>query len=161
LARWLAGSGGAAAVELALVLPVLMVLAFGFLEVGRLFWTYHIASSSVRDAARYAARLGLTCPGNTNSFGSLAPVRRLARTGSLIPGAPDLIPGWTSNGTVQVQVSCVANAGNALGGAYNGVQNIPVVTVIGTTPYTPLFGDFIGGMATTTITVSNQQAWTQ
>lgn len=44
---------GAAAVELALVLPVLLLLIFLPLFIGRYFWHYTAAQKAAQDAARY------------------------------------------------------------------------------------------------------------
>jgi Flp pilus assembly protein TadG len=46
---------GAAAVEFALVLPILVVLAFGIIDFGRLLYTYNNLTSAVREGARFAA----------------------------------------------------------------------------------------------------------
>lgn len=48
---------GIAAVELALVLPVLVLLMTGALLGGRLFWHYTVAQKAAHDAARYMATI--------------------------------------------------------------------------------------------------------
>ncbi|MBC7788655.1 MAG: pilus assembly protein [Anaerolineae bacterium] len=48
---------GAAVVEFALVLPILLLMIWGIIEIGRAFYTVNIAASSVREGAR----LGSTC----------------------------------------------------------------------------------------------------
>jgi hypothetical protein len=53
---------GAALVEFALVLPLLLVLTFVTTEIGRALYQYNTLAKSVRDAARY---LSLKKPGNT------------------------------------------------------------------------------------------------
>ena len=47
--------GGAAAVEFALVLPILLLLVFGILQYGLYFWAMQGGSDIARDAARRAA----------------------------------------------------------------------------------------------------------
>ena len=47
------GERGQELVELALVLPLLVVLLAGTVEFGRAFYTYNILTKSVRNAARY------------------------------------------------------------------------------------------------------------
>ena len=47
--------GGAAAVELALVLPLLLLLVFGTIQYGLSFWTLQGGSDIARDAARLSA----------------------------------------------------------------------------------------------------------
>ena len=44
---------GGAAVELAILLIPLMILAFGIIEYGRAIYTYNALTKSVRDAARF------------------------------------------------------------------------------------------------------------
>ena len=44
---------GAAAAEFVLVLPLLLILVFAAVEVGRLMHDYHVVTKSVRDATRY------------------------------------------------------------------------------------------------------------
>lgn len=47
---------GTAAAEMALVLPLLLVLMFGSLEIGNYFMNQHTLVKAVRDGARFAAR---------------------------------------------------------------------------------------------------------
>jgi Flp pilus assembly protein TadG len=46
---------GAAAVEFALVLPLVLVLVFGIIDMGRLLFTANSLTSAVREGARFAA----------------------------------------------------------------------------------------------------------
>lgn len=54
LAR-LRNESGAAVVEFALVLPLILVLIFGIIDMGRLLFTANALTSAVREGARYAA----------------------------------------------------------------------------------------------------------
>ena len=45
---------GSAAIEAAIVLPVLLLAAIGSVEFGRGFWTYHTMLLAVEEAGRYA-----------------------------------------------------------------------------------------------------------
>ena len=56
---------GAAAVEFALVLPILVVLGFGIIDFGRLLYTYNNLTSAVREGARFAAVQTAAKVGNT------------------------------------------------------------------------------------------------
>jgi Flp pilus assembly protein TadG len=156
--RFLIGRRGSAAVEFALVLPFLMLLMFAFIGVGRLFWNYHIAISAVRDAARYAARLPMTCAGL--SAGDQLEVQHLARTGDVAAAGAPLIVDWTSDASVVVTVTCVSNAGGAYSGRYDGMADVPVVKVTASPPYVDAFGG-LTGVSLTTFSVSAQQAWTE
>ena len=53
-------SGGQSLVELALTLPVILLMLFGIIELGRAFLIY----SEVSNAAREGARCGVVDPGN-------------------------------------------------------------------------------------------------
>lgn len=57
LEKFLRNRRGAAAAELALVLPMMLTLMFGSLELGNLFLDEHALSKQVRDGARFGARL--------------------------------------------------------------------------------------------------------
>lgn len=46
---------GAVAVELALILPILLLVVGGAVEFGRAFWFYDTLSKATRDAARYVS----------------------------------------------------------------------------------------------------------
>jgi len=159
LKRLLADHEGSAAVEFALVLPFMVLLCFAFVGAGRLFWNYHIAVSSVRDAARYAARLPMTCAGMTNA-GDVTYIQNLTRTGTRDGSGAPLIANWTSNATVVVTVSCVNNAGGTYSGRYEDMTGVPRVQVAATPPYIESFGP-LTGISLTSFTVSSQQAWTE
>jgi len=49
---------GAAVVEFALVLPILLLIIWGIIEIGRAFYTINNAASSAREGAR----MGAVCP---------------------------------------------------------------------------------------------------
>jgi Flp pilus assembly protein TadG len=162
LRAWARNPSGAAAVEFALILPIAAFLLFVFIEVGRLLWDYHIVTASVRDAARYAARLESSCSAGSGSFdGDLTRVKRLARTGQ-VDGTTPLIAGWTDDASVTVTITCVANTGTPApwSGVYKNVAEFPRVTVTATAPHTSLIGSLVPGLRVNAITVTEQQAWT-
>jgi Flp pilus assembly protein TadG len=47
---------GAAAVEFALILPILMLLTLGALDMGHMYYIDHLITNASREAARYAAK---------------------------------------------------------------------------------------------------------
>ena len=54
---FLANRSGTAAVEMALSLPIILVLIFSTFEGAHFLWSQHKVIKGVRDGARYAARL--------------------------------------------------------------------------------------------------------
>lgn len=127
---------GAAAAEMALLLPLALVLLFAALEGGWYMVCEHRVVKGVRDAARYAGRLDFsnyTCPSTFS--GNSATVKNLARTGQLVGGTPT-VPGWT-DAQVTIAVTCTSGTG----GIYTGVSgNAPKVRVSAQVAYPSLFG---------------------
>ncbi len=143
---------GTAAVEFAMVLPLLLVLLFAGIEIGRLLTDFHAVSKSVRDATRYLTRVGMTCPGAAASTGPLANyidnagdatiARNLAMTGTVdtpTVTADYLLSYWTNTTTVSTAVTCILNGGQYQG-VYVGQALIPQITMTATVPFAFLWG---------------------
>ena len=74
-----------AIVEFALVLPILLLVVFGLLEVGRAIFIYSAATNASRDAVRYATAYGVNENANLQ-FHDCEAIRNVARrTGFLLP----------------------------------------------------------------------------
>ena len=139
-------SRGAAAVEMALVMPILLILMFGSVETGYYFRSEHVLQKGVRDAARYAARLPLTSlteTGDTCSVttdaATLDAIRKIARTGEL-DGTDGRLAFWSDDATVSVDVTCPSGT-YSTGGVYSEFPDgSPAVTVSATVAYPGLFG---------------------
>ena len=111
LRSFVADQCGAAAAEMALILPLALVLLFATFEGAYYIICEHQVVTGVRNAARYAARLDFSqyaCPAGTFS-GSTATVQNLARTGQLT-GGTSRVQGWV-NGDISVTVTCAAQSG--------------------------------------------------
>jgi Flp pilus assembly protein TadG len=140
LLRLFRDRAGAAAVELAMSLPVVLILAYASFEMGNYFWTEHVVQKAARDAARYAARIPMV------SYPSCAPtaaaeqqIRRVARTGLPDGTTSNRIHTWTADNMTTVTLTCDTS------GTYTGVftnfpNGVPVVTVTSTVPYASLWG---------------------
>jgi Flp pilus assembly protein TadG len=50
------GQEGAAAVEFAIILPILLVLTLGALDLGHMYYIDHLITNASREGARYAAK---------------------------------------------------------------------------------------------------------
>ena len=144
---------GAAAAEMVLILPMLVILMFGSMELGNFFLTQHAVTKQVRDGARYASRLTLaetySCTPGTNlstvfeDDDAGTKIINVTKTGSVDGTAPGRFPAefWAACGTgapVTVSIRCVDEASYA--GIYAGLgDDIPVVTVEATVAYPSLF----------------------
>jgi Flp pilus assembly protein TadG len=80
---------GVAIVELALVIPFLLVMAILVAEFGRAIYQYNILTKSVRDAARY---LTMQTPGT-----HIAEAKNLVVYGSTAAGTAALAPGLATS----------------------------------------------------------------
>lgn len=61
------GQEGAAAVEFALILPVLVLLTLGALDMGHLFYIDHLITNASREGARYAGKYTYPNPEPTSA----------------------------------------------------------------------------------------------
>lgn len=151
---------GNAAVEMALVVPLLIVLMLGSVDLGNYFLSEHVVDKAVRDAARYAARLPVADYPSCTSVDSTAQtqIQKLARTGDP-SGTTARLSGWTSDTMTTVSVACDNTSSYGTGGIYTDFPNgAPVVTVSATVPYTTLFGSIGLGSATLNLNAQSQAA---
>jgi Flp pilus assembly pilin Flp len=129
--RFLNDRSGTASAEMALVLPMLMVLLFTGFEAGHFVWTQHKLVEAVRDGARFASRYRVQelCNGATSIITSdmVDEVRLLTRTGQLASSsAISKVPGWTDD-EITVTISCQSFVDTGIYTTLGGAG--PVVTV--------------------------------
>ena len=136
-----------------MVLPMLVILMFGSIELGNYFLTQHAVTKQVRDGARYASRLTLaepyTCAAGSDLstiFADAAAGEKIVnvtKTGSVDGTAVGRFPAefWNSCGdgdAVSISVRCVAEGTYA--GIYSSLDgDVPVVTVSADVAYPSLF----------------------
>lgn len=150
---------GSSATEMALVMPLLLILMFGTFELGYYFLSEHVLQKSVRDAARYAARLPMT------SYPSCAPttdaqtrIQRMARTGRPDDGgAAQRLQGWSANNMTTVTLSCEAT------GTYTGIYiefptGVTKVRVSASVPYPTLLGTMGLGVPSLQLNAASESA---
>jgi Flp pilus assembly protein TadG len=148
---------GSAAAELALAVPLMLVLMFGSLELGNLFLDEHALSKQVRDGARFGARLDISetydCPSDVFADADADDkIIKVTKDGAVSGSGT---PRWTGywdracddgDATVEVDFKCVpkssvdtADSGNT--GLYSTLpgDDIPVVRVTGAVKYRSLF----------------------
>lgn len=162
LSRLFASSHAAAAVEMALITPFLVILMFGSFELGNYFLSEHVVAKAVRDGARYAARRSFTefnCP-NTVTNDVVDKTRNVTRTGQVGGGGTARLGNWTTATTVSVTLSCTAISSGNYSGIYKGMTSVPRVRVSATVPYRSLFNN-LGFTSSTLDLVSESEATVQ
>ncbi|MGE0775448.1 MAG: TadE/TadG family type IV pilus assembly protein [Sphingomonadaceae bacterium] len=150
---------GSAAVEMALVLPILLTLMFGSFELGNYFLDNHMVTKAVRDGARYASRglpLKESCAATiADTTAVIANTQNITTYGALGTGTARL-PDWDTD-NVFVTFSC-STTGNPAGIYSHMTDGAPVVTVTATIQYRSLFGEMTGvrGFSTSGLNITAQ-----
>ncbi len=156
---------GVAAVEFVLCLPLIALMLFGTIDIGRLLFDYQAVSKSVRDATRYLTRidevtLGLTCAGVTGA-GPIAEARNLVLRGTIDATKPYLLGYWTD--PLSIEVSCrgpIPNPDIAGSKTYQGFfSDKPIfsITVSADVSFPFLSGWVPGVGSTMTFTISHEE----
>jgi hypothetical protein len=138
----------------------------GMIDFGRLLTDYDTANKSVRDAARFLARVRMDCPaagtGAATTYladpSHATSAQNLALTGKTATPTTGsyLIPYWTDAATVTMNVTCVANAGT-YSGVFNSLDFIPRITVTANVPFGFLFGTIVFDSASTTLVAAHTE----
>lgn len=138
---------GAAAAEMAMVTPFLVVLMFGSLELGKYFLDEHVVVKAVRDGARFAARQGfgaMPCGGTATNEAMIKNLVQYGKVNAVAGTDQPRLQYWTSPATITIQIDCYANAGvggaRVYGGLYTERATVPRVRVTAAVPYQPLVG---------------------
>lgn len=145
LAALLRSTRGAAAAEMALIIPLMLILMMGSFELGNFFMSEHKLVKAVRDGARFAARQSfsnyVSCSGDAG--GTVRDdTRNVVMTGLLAGGSARLV-NWNAS-TISVTQRCTTTANSTpLSGIYRGAANgAPIVTVSATVLYTPVLASY-------------------
>ncbi|QLC22445.1 pilus assembly protein [Parasphingopyxis sp. CP4] len=151
---------GSAAVELALVAPMLIILSFGAMEVGKYFMDEHAVSKAVRDGARFAARqpfagyVGCAMPSAVETA-----TKDITRTGE-IGGTTARIPGWQDS-DITVSLNCDSGGSYSNAGIYRGsADGAPVVTVSASVQYRSILSYIGFDFSTATLNAQSEAAVT-
>jgi Flp pilus assembly protein TadG len=148
---------GAAMLELALVLPVVMALGFGAIEFGNLIYRDHLLWNGVRDGARYYAGLSYDASNATQTTANETAAKNIAVTG-VTSGGTARVSGWTT-GQVTISYATVANGPTSCGTekCFRGADTITMVTLSTNYPYSSLgFMGFLG-LGSVNLTASHQE----
>ena len=120
-------------VEFALVLPILLMLVFGIVELGRLLFIYSAVATASREAARYGSAAGDT-PGGTPRYMDCAGMQDAAMRLGSIAGvqSSDVTIQYDSGPSTSVFDTCPAGSADDITGGTDRV----VVSV--STDFTPI-----------------------
>ena len=142
---------GAAAAEMALMIPVLLIFMFVGFEAGHYFYTEHKVIKAVREGARYGGRLSwanFPCGGAISGTAE-SQIITVTRTGTTDDTAPPRVPGME---TSDITVSFTCDASYVDSGIFKGKSGgAPILLVQARTGYNSLFGQL--GLTDTTIDV--------
>ncbi|MCZ6452688.1 MAG: pilus assembly protein [Alphaproteobacteria bacterium] len=151
IARRLAASrSGVAMFELAITLPILLIIFAGGWELARGLLAYDTLNKGVRDASRYLARVD-----DPTSALSLTMAQRLVLSGDIDVDQPPRLD--YTKVTIQVDKKTFDNSGGTYRGPDGGTADIDVIQVRADMVYdTPLLG-FINFASPITLTVMHQE----
>lgn len=158
LSRWLlaiaerlaACRRGVAMFELAITLPILLIIFAGGWELARGLWTYDILNKGVRDASRYLARVQ-----DPTAPGAVTLAQRLVLSGDIDLDQPPRID--HNDVTITIGTKTFDNSAGTYRGPDGGTANIEVVRVQAVMNYeVPLLG-FLNIASPLTITVMHEQ----
>lgn len=156
-----ADQSGTAAVEMALIMPLLMMLTFAGLEGAHYLYVEHQVVKGVRDGARFAARQPFSiyaCGSATVSDAGIeTTIKNVTRYGtpSVVTGQQPMVSTWTDAGTT-VSVDCPGTP--FTGGIYSSLANAPRVTVVANITYPSLFEAITGLRSSFRLYATNQAA---
>lgn len=96
-------------VEFALVIPILLLIIYGLIEVGRMLFIYNTVFSAAREAARYGATTGLNEEGGVPRYQDCEGIRSAAQESGFLSNFEEAdILIWHDDGEDNNQVSyCV------------------------------------------------------
>jgi Flp pilus assembly protein TadG len=140
LGQLIRNRSGAAAVEMALVAPLLIAIMFGAMELGYYFYSEHVVVKAVRDGARFASRQTFDhydCATSGVDTTVQGETQRVTRTDRVASGGAARLASWTSDASVSVTMRAAPLG--TYGSFYGGMTCIPVVVVSATVPYASLF----------------------
>lgn len=122
--RFLRRGDGVSTVELAVTLPLILLVMTGIAEFGRALYQTTLIERGLRAAGIYGARADLPINSTT-----LARMEHLVKTGSLESDAPYLLTNWANpNATVSITVSSYDT----------GQQTVPVFRIEASVPFEPM-----------------------
>lgn len=122
---------------------MLIALALGIFEFGRVVQSYHAIDKGLRDAARYLGRGSATCDASGNfSYTNGTQAKNLAIYGNTAGTGSPVLAFWSDPGTITITGVCTPISTNWI--SPNGGY-VTTVTAEATVPYTDFgFLGFLG-----------------
>lgn len=117
-------SRGAAAVEFALLLPLLVIMVVGMVEFGRAISQSNALERGLRAGASFAARSDIPFDAITQQR-----INNLVRTGDLSGDAPLLVSGWADPSATLTITTTTFTV---------GANEVPLIRLEGSVPLDPL-----------------------
>lgn len=128
-------------VEFALILPILLMLIYGLLEVGRLIFIYSTVVTANREAARYGSATGLNVTGGVARYRDCAGIRAAAQNVDFLDAFSDANIAITYDRGPGTADYATCPVGQTTGGPSDTQVNTPPLTRIKvqvTATFTPL-----------------------
>jgi hypothetical protein len=147
LAEFAGDRRGVAAVEMAVVMPLFLLMFSGLVEVGRAYEQANAIEKGLRAGAIYLARTSDPAAASAQAIAA-----DLVRSGRLGGGAPYLAPGWEQSASV-LDIT--------LGSFAVGEDSMAVVRIAAEVPFEPLVPGLAAsfGLDNYTIRLSHEQAY--
>lgn len=141
------GESGAALIEMAVVLPIVLTIGLGVIEFANYFYAYQMIQYGLRDAARYASSKPVA-----TTTAELDYIRNLAATGNPAGGTNRL--SWWHAADVSVEYPTPVSNPTLSGGlrTYRYAGGVPRVIISTSVPY-PSLG-FLGYLKIGSITLN-------
>jgi Flp pilus assembly protein TadG len=149
---------GSAMVEMAAMLPFLLLLGCGVFEFGAFFYQYQMVQAGIRDAARYLARVSDPTTSTTPCAAAVltaheSAAKNIAVTGVTSGGTNRV--SWFNTSDITISYPTVANPNNAL---YRGPDPITIVQVNTNPSYSGVgFLSFLGLGSALTVNLRHQE----
>ena len=157
LRKLLGEESGAAAVEAAVTLPVLLLLGSGVFEFSNAFFDHQEITTGIRDAARYFARLPVPNQGNNPCVvNDQTFAKNLAVYGDINGGTKPRVPGWTVGA---VTITCPEVDNPSGGVTYRGAAKLYFVRAATSFPYQQIGLLNAFGLGSPTFTVAHSERW--
>ena len=138
---------GATLVEFALVAPILFLILFGVLEVGRLVGTNQQVQMAAREGARYGVGIGTSTNGDAR-YTDCAEIREATRRLSNLADLADSDIVIQRDGGPSTTVTTICNPSDPASSDFSRGDRIIVTVTHNFSFVVPLIDDFFGGGVT-------------